>query len=69
MVNDFISDVSEGSCRIATMRDGRSVEMRDVALYLSSLLICNAYCIEKNWDIDVEGYGIGTTNSDRTVSL
>ena len=58
MVNNFISDVTDGSCRLADMRGSKRVDLTDLALYL-----------KKNWDIDVEGYSIATTNSDRTVSV
>ena len=33
----------------------RTVDISDLALYL-----------KKNWDIDIEGYSIGTINSDLT---
>lgn len=35
MANNFITDVTEGSCRIADCRKSNSVEMIDLAVYLS----------------------------------
>ena len=68
MVHNFISDVTDGSCRLAEMRGSNKVELNDLALYLSISSVFSL-SVEKNWDISVEGYSINTTNSDRTVSL
>lgn len=62
MANYFLMDVTDGSCSIADMRGSNSVEMKDLALYLSSSLGGSSF-VEKNWDIDIEGYSISTTNS------
>ena len=35
MVNSFISDVTDGSCRLAEMRGSKHVDVSDLALYLS----------------------------------
>ncbi|KAK8832057.1 hypothetical protein WA577_005153, partial [Blastocystis sp. JDR] len=56
MANDFILDVTKGSTRIAECRQSKNVELLDLAVYL-----------KKNWDIDVDGYSITTTNSDNYV--
>ena len=62
MANDFLMDVTDGSCSIADMRGSNYVEMKDLALYLSSYFESDSF-VEKNWDIDIEGYSISTTNS------
>lgn len=36
MANDFITDVTDGSCQLAEHRGSKTVEMKDLALYLSS---------------------------------
>lgn len=36
MANDFIMDVTDGSCQLAEHRGSKTVEMKDLALYLSS---------------------------------
>lgn len=35
MANEFLSDVTEGSCGMANMRGSKTVEHKDLALYLS----------------------------------
>ena len=35
MVNNFIADVTDGSCRLAEMRGSERVDVSDLALYLS----------------------------------
>lgn len=69
MVNDFIEDVTEGACHLAKMRNSKQVEIHDLALYLSILFDYTFICVEKNWDVDVEGYSILTTNSDNTACV
>ena len=36
MANDFITDVTDGSCQLAEHRGSKTVEMKDLALYLSN---------------------------------
>ncbi|CBK20798.2 uncharacterized protein [Blastocystis hominis] len=60
LANEFIKDVTEGSCKVASLRNteegsDQTVEVSDLALYL-----------KKNWGMNVEGYAISTTNSDLT---
>ena len=62
IANDFLTEVTDGSCLIAEMRGSSYVEMKDLALYLSSCLGRGSF-VEKSWDIDIEGYSISTTNS------
>ena len=38
MANDFIIDVTDGSCQLAEHRGSKTVEMKDLALYLSSFV-------------------------------
>jgi transcription initiation factor TFIID subunit 12 len=45
-VDEFVEGVTEMACRLAKHRRSRTLEARDVQLYL-----------EKNWGIRVPGYG------------
>ena len=36
MVNNFVTDVIDGSCRLAHMRNSNEVDVQDLSLYLST---------------------------------
>ena len=62
----FHSGRNEGldsNCRVPTVEECRAAGPGG----LSELSHCMAFIVEKNWDIDVDGYSITTTNSDNYV--
>jgi transcription initiation factor TFIID subunit TAF12 len=47
MIESFVVSVTNGSCLLAKHRKGKTVEIKDVQLYLSkiNLIISKIYCV------------------------